>query len=130
MRNWRPIVKMPGTSLSASKRVVGPRQAGLLAPDHCRWAPSQGLRLGGSRPRLLGYSDGFAPDSHRLPFSALIEPPVDVLHLSRAWRASPPQEGERNYRALGDPRLLEVGFQLGDGGDAIDLFRLHVHELL
>src|ERR1700736_3514540 len=42
MRSWRPIVKMPGTSLSASKRVVGPRQAGLLAPDHCRWAPSQG----------------------------------------------------------------------------------------
>src|ERR1700736_6797979 len=33
---------MRGTSLSASKRVVGPRQAGLLAPDRCRWAPSQG----------------------------------------------------------------------------------------
>src|SRR3981081_3457061 len=32
--------------------------------------------LGGSRPRLLGYSDGFAPDSHRLPFSALLEPPI------------------------------------------------------
>jgi hypothetical protein len=67
---------MPGTSLSASKRVVGPRQAGLLAPDHCRWAPSQGLRLGGYRPRLLGYSDGFAPDSHRLPFFSSLS-----LHL-------------------------------------------------
>src|SRR3981081_1344341 len=76
MRNWRPIVKMLGTSLSASKRVVGPRQAGLLAPDHCRWAPSQGIGLSGSCPRLLGYSDGFAPDSHRLPFSALLEPPI------------------------------------------------------
>src|SRR5438552_19089525 len=68
MRNWRPIVKMPGTSLSASKRVVGPRQAGLLAPDHCRWAPSQDLLLGGYRPRLLGDSHWFASDSHGLPF--------------------------------------------------------------
>src|SRR5213080_5507516 len=98
MRNWRPIVKMPGTSLSASKRVVGPRQAGLLAPDHCRWAPSQGLRLGGSRPRLLGYSDGFAPDSHRLPFSALLEPPVGVLYLSWRLAGITSPTGDRNYR--------------------------------
>src|SRR3977135_3281264 len=93
MRNWRPIVKMPGTSLSASKRVVGPRQAGLLSPDHCRWAPSQGLSLGGSRPRLLGYSDGFAPDSHRLPFSALLEPPIgrSLLLGSLAGPPPPPQ---------------------------------------
>src|SRR5256714_13711987 len=61
----------------------GPRQAGLLAPDHDRWAPSQGFGLSGSRPRLPGYSDGFAPDSHRLSFSALVEPPVGVVHLSR-----------------------------------------------
>src|SRR5256885_10001071 len=95
MRNWRPIVKMPGTSLSASKRVVGPRQAGLLAPDHCRRAPSQGDGLSGSCPRLLGYSDGFAPDSHRLSFSALLEPPVGVLNLCDAWPASPPPIGDR-----------------------------------
>ena len=31
MRSWRPIVKMPGTSLSASKRVLGPdRQVSWL----------------------------------------------------------------------------------------------------
>ena len=97
---------MPGTSLSASKRVVGPRQAGLLAPDHCRWAPSQGDGLSGSCPRLPGYSDGFAPDSHRLSFSALYlsifsrwdgasEPPIGVLYLCDAWPASPPPKGER-----------------------------------
>jgi hypothetical protein len=75
---------MPGTSLSASKRVAVPdRQvswlrivAGGLLPKACS--------LSGSRPRLLGYSDGFAPDSHRLPFSALYEPPVGVIHL--LWR--------------------------------------------
>jgi len=122
MRNWRPIVKMPGTSLSASKRVVGPRQAGLLAPDHCRWAPSQGLGLGGSRPWLLGYSDGFAPDSHRLPFfsslslhlftlgwslylsifsrwdGASLSHLSVVLNLWTAWPASPPPKGDRIIR--------------------------------
>lgn len=69
-------------SLSASKRVVAPRQAGLLAPDH-RLAGllPKANGLSGSRPRLLGYSDGFAPDLHRLSFSALREPPVGVLYL-------------------------------------------------
>src|SRR5438094_10590290 len=131
MRNWRPIVKMPGTSLSASKRVVGPRQAGLLAPDHRRWAPSQGLRLGGSRPRLPGYSDGFAPDSHRLPFSALIEPPIGVLYLSWRLAGITSPKGDRNYRVMGlsDARLLEVDFQLLDGRHPVDLLRLNVHEL-
>src|SRR5256885_5137622 len=92
---------MPGPSLSASKRVVGPRQAGLLAPDHCRWAPSQGDGLSGSCPRLPGYSDGFAPDSHRLSFSALLEPPVGVVNLCDAWPASPPPKGDRIIEALG-----------------------------
>src|SRR5438128_15758 len=134
MGNWRPIVKMPGTSLSASKRVVGPRQAGLLAPDHCRWAPSQGMRLGGSRPRLLGYSDGFAPDSHRLPFFSSPRATYRSFLTCRAWPASPPPKGERNYRMRGlaksgDARLLEVRFQLFDGWHAVDFIRLDVHEL-
>src|SRR5437667_6165425 len=114
---------MRGTSLSASKRVAGPRQAGLLALDRCRWTPSQGHGLSGSRPRLPGYSDGFAPDSHRLPFSALIEPPVGVLYLSWRLAGITSPKGDRNYRVmgLGDARLLEVDFQLLDGRHPVDL---------
>jgi hypothetical protein len=82
--NWRPIVKMPGTSLSASKRVVIPdRQVSWLRIVAAGLLP-KAFGLSGSRPRLPGYSDGFAPDSHRLPFSALFEPPVGVIDLS--WR--------------------------------------------
>jgi len=49
-----------------------------------RWTPSQGHGLGGSRPRLLGYSDGFAPDLHRLPFSALLRATCRRSLLMRA----------------------------------------------
>src|SRR5437762_13450100 len=92
---------MPGTSLSASKRVAGPRQAGLLALDRCRWTPSQGHGLSGSRPRLPGYSDGFAPDSHRLPFSALIEPPIVGLYLSWRLAGITSANGARIYWVMG-----------------------------
>ena len=74
---------MPGTSLSASKRVVVPdRQVSWLRIVAAGLLP-KACGLSGSRPRLLGYSDGFAPDSHRLSFSARIEPPVGVVYLSR-----------------------------------------------
>ena len=74
---------MPGTSLSASKRVVVPdRQVSWLRIITGGLLP-KAFRLSGSRPRLPGYSDGFAPDSHRLSFSALFEPPVGAVHLSR-----------------------------------------------
>ena len=74
---------MPGTSLSASKRVVVPdRQVSWLRIVVNGLLP-KALGLSGYRPRLPGYSDGFAPDSHRLPFSARFEPPVGVVHLSR-----------------------------------------------
>src|SRR6266702_2170186 len=131
MRNWRPIVKMPGTSLSASKRVVGPRQAGLLAPDHCRWAPSQGLRLGGSRPRLLGYSDGFAPDSHRLPFFSSPRATYRSFLTCRAWPPSPPQTGQLNYRMSGfaksrDTTTLAIPTQLLADWHTVDFIRIHV----
>ena len=77
---------MPGTSLSASKRVVVPdRQVSWLRIVVAGLLP-KAVGLSGSCPRLLGYSDGFAPDSHRLPFSALFEPPVGVIHLS--WRVA------------------------------------------
>jgi hypothetical protein len=73
---------MLGTSLSASKRVVVPdRQVSWLRIITAGLLP-KACGLSGSRPRLPGYSDGFAPDSHRLSFSALFEPPVGVIQLS------------------------------------------------
>src|SRR3989442_9936617 len=133
MRNWRPIVKMLGTSLSASKRVVGPRQAGLLAPDHCRWAPSQGPGLGGSCPRLLGYSDGFAPDSHRLPFFSSPRATYrSFLSCQRVAGITSPKKGDAIIGCClrsGDARLLEVRFELFDGWNAVDFVGLDVHEL-
>src|ERR1700737_2706078 len=95
MRNWRPIVKMPGTSLSASKRVVGPRQAGLLAPDHFRLAPSQGtasvdlphgssVTVTGSRRIRTGF-----------PFQLSSSHLSVVLNLWDSWPASPPPKGDR-----------------------------------
>ena len=74
---------MPGTSLSASKRVVVPdRQVSWLRISAGGLLP-KAVGLSGSRPRLPGYSDGFAPDSHRLSFSAHFEPPIGVIDLSR-----------------------------------------------
>ncbi len=74
---------MPGTSLSASKRVVVPdRQVSWLRIVADGLLP-KAFGLSGSRPRLPGYSDGFAPDSHRLSFSALVKPPVGAIYLSR-----------------------------------------------
>ena len=74
---------MPGTSLSASKRVVVPdRQVSWLRIIAVGLLP-KAFGLSGSRPRLPGYSDGFAPDSHRLSFSAHFEPPVGGVHLSK-----------------------------------------------
>src|ERR1700686_2800005 len=95
MRNWRPIVKMPGTSLSASKRVVGPRQAGLLAPDHCRWAPSQGT----ASVDLAHGSSVTVTGSRRIrtgfPFQLYSSHLSVVLNLWNAWPASPPPKGDR-----------------------------------
>src|ERR1700730_8546418 len=155
MRSWRPIVKMPGTSLSASKRVVGPRQAGLLAPDHCRWAPSQGT----ASVDLAHGSSVTVTGSRRIrtgfPFQLSSSHLSVVLNLWNAWPASPPPKGDRiigcaakpemktppepigRRRSVnewcvisGDARLLEVGFQLLDGWDAVDLVGLDIHELL
>jgi hypothetical protein len=95
MRSWRPIVKMPGTSLSASKRVVGPRQAGLLAPDHCRWAPSQGT----ASVDLAHGSSVTVTGSRRIrtgfPFQLSSSHLSVVLNLWTAWPASPPPKGDR-----------------------------------
>src|SRR6202040_231535 len=74
---------MPCPSLSASKRVVVPdRQVSWLRIIAAGLLP-KAVGLSGSRPRLPGYSDGFAPDSHRLSFSAHFEPPVGAVQLSR-----------------------------------------------
>src|SRR6202047_313743 len=95
MHNWRPIVKMPGTSLSASKRVVGPRQAGLLAPDHCRWAPSQGT----ASVDLAHGSSVTVTGSRRIrtgfPFQLASSHVSVVLTLWNARPASPPPKGDR-----------------------------------
>src|SRR6266436_10367952 len=102
----------------------GPRQAGLLAPDHCRWAPSQGPGLGGSCPRLLGYSDGFAPDSHRLPFFSSPRATYrSFLSCQRVAGITSPKKGDAIIGCClrsGDARLLEVRFELFDGWNAVD----------
>src|SRR4030081_1186022 len=131
---------MPCTSLSASKRVVVPdRQVSWLRIIAAGLLPKAFVH-GGSRPRLPGYSDGFAPDSHRLSFSALVEPPVGVVHLSRRFagitspkgdriigrparkKKTPPECIGRRFRSFGgsgDARLLEVGFELFDGREPL-----------
>src|ERR1700730_14057908 len=95
MRNWRPIVKMPGTSLSASKRVVGPRQAGLLAPDHCRWAPSQGTASVDLAHGSSVTVTGSRPIRTLFPYQLSASHLSVVLNLWNPWPASPPPKGDR-----------------------------------
>src|SRR4029077_16820711 len=74
----------------------GPRQAGLLAPDHYRWAPSQGLL---ASVGLAHGSPVTVTGSRRIhtgfPFQ-LTSSHLSALFTCRgSWPASPPPKGDR-----------------------------------
>src|SRR6266568_1468843 len=77
---------------------------------------------------------GRSPGSGSLPLGSFPRPAPRWFLTCRAWPASPPRKGERNYRMRGlaksgDARLLEVRLELFDGWHAVDFIRLDVHEL-
>ncbi len=71
------------TSLSASKRVAVILGAGLLTLGSTLLAPSQDRGLSGSCQQLPDHSDGFVPDSHRLPFSAAARGHLEAQTFTR-----------------------------------------------